>query len=121
MPEDQPRKRSQGEPEPNVGDAGFLFRDAPAAGKSSPLRESAAGAGPGTNEVFDLVDVPEPAAEPDPASPPHRSSPVPGERVPRLKPASVGTKSILQSLKMIRIWIRRTSFKRLGPASPNGA
>jgi hypothetical protein len=67
MPDDQPRKRSQGEPEPKAGDAGLLFRDAPAAGGSSPLREAAAGAGPAASEVFDLADVPEPAAAPAPA------------------------------------------------------
>ena len=60
MPEEKADKTPRhGKPEPQVGDAGLLFRDAAPAGPSSPRSQPAAVPG----EEFDLVDISESPAE----------------------------------------------------------
>jgi hypothetical protein len=78
MPEDKAHNPRPGEPEPQVGDAGLLFRDAPPspAGPSSPGPQPA----PDSGGEFALADAPESAS--DQAVPPSPAPPTAAPHAP---------------------------------------
>jgi hypothetical protein len=76
MPEDKAEKPRHGEPDPQVADAGLLFRKATPAESSSPSPQPASESG----EVFALADAPERAADSAPAQFP--SAPVGRPKAP---------------------------------------
>ena len=59
MPDDKVEATPHGEPKPQVGDAGLLFQDTTSAQPAAPAPQPA----PDSGEVFDLVDVPDWAAD----------------------------------------------------------
>ena len=75
MPDDKAEAAPHGEPGPQVGDAGLLFQDKSPAQPAAPAPQPA----PESGEVFDLVDVPDWAADWAPAQNPSVPQARPGQ------------------------------------------
>jgi hypothetical protein len=111
MPEDKSHNQLPVEPDPKVADAGLLFQGASQAPSSVPSQPAAREAASGSGEVFDLVDVPEWAADwastQFPSPPRARAqAPATGEPRPAAKPEQPREAAVDPSALVEETWSR---------------
>jgi hypothetical protein len=111
MPEDKSHDRPPAESQPKVADAALLFQNSAHSASSSPPQQASPESPAGSGEVFDLVDVPEWAADWSPTqfpSPPRArpGAPASGEPGSGAKPDRPGAAALNPSELVEQPWSR---------------
>jgi hypothetical protein len=111
MAEDKARRRPEQKPESEIAAADLLFRDLPAAKPAKPAGRPSAG---GADDVFEVLDAPEPAdPAPSAAAPAGGSAPLRGEvkrpKEPRAERSKVDREPDPADLVQ-EVWTRRAEW-----------